>query len=263
MRRAIVLTTLLLCASGGAAPAATAGPTFYGLVPGPQPDAQDAQGIAGARIQTARILINWRAAQPTRNAINWRATTRRLAGSRPAGSDRRRSSTDRPVGSPGSRAAADRNAGQRAGMAQLPPRRGGALRTRRQVLDHGVPKPAPRRGAVPVQSWQIWSEPNFASFDPGGTVASAAQKYATLLKISGPTVRAEDPKAQIVFAGMPGFAEWRAWSFLDAVYEIQEPGPISTSRPAALRARRCRRRLPDEAVRASMTRHADGPPRFG
>ena len=134
----------------GAAPAASAAPTFYGIVPGPQPDAQDAQGIAGARIHTARILINWRATQPTRNATNWRRNRRDDRPARvprdPTGAVRVRVAR---VGSPGSRAAADRNAGPAAGMAQLPARRGGALRTRRQLLDHGVPKPAvPRRGAV-------------------------------------------------------------------------------------------------------------------
>ena len=91
-------------------------------------------------------------------------------------------------------------------------------------------------------------------------MASAAQKYATLLKISGPTVRAEDPKAQIVFAGMPGFAEWRAWSFLDAVYEI--PGArahfdVTALQPYAHDVAGVEFQM--KQFRASMTRHADGP----
>ena len=261
MRRAIVLTTLLLCASGGAAPAASAAPTFYGIVPGPQPDAQDAQGIAGARIHTARILINWRATQPTRNTTNWRGTDEtigRLAfrGIRPAPFVYGSPQWVRPaLGRPPIETPAQQQAWRnflRAAVARYGP--GGRYWT--TVFRNQHPGAAP----LPVQSWQIWSEPNFASFDPGGTVASAAQKYATLLKISGPTVRAEDPKAQIVFAGMPGFAEWRAWSFLDAVYEI--PGArahfdVTALQPYAHDVAGVEFQM--KQFRASMTQHADGP----
>ena len=89
----------------------------------------------------------------------------------------------------------------------------------------GSPSSAPVEAVIqpmPVQSWQIWSEPNFANFDPGGTVASAAQKYARLLQISDGTINEVDPSATIVLAGMPGFAQWPAWAFLDKLYEDAE-----------------------------------------
>src|SRR5919201_4757781 len=53
---------------------------------------------------------------------------------------------------------------------------------------------------LPVTAWQIWNEPNFPSFwggapDPAG--------YAQMLIAVAPTIRAADPHAEIVSAGMP------------------------------------------------------------
>ncbi|MGZ4199306.1 MAG: hypothetical protein ACXVP1_03900, partial [Thermoleophilia bacterium] len=56
----------------------------------------------------------------------------------------------------------------------------------------GVPK-------HPVTAWQIWNEPNFPSF--WGTPDAAA--YARMLNTVAPLIRAADPHAEIVSAGMP------------------------------------------------------------
>ena len=91
---------------------------------------------------------------------------------------------------------------------------------------------------LPIQSWQIWNEPNLKKyFTPGENVNQSAQKYAELLQISHDAITSQDPKAEIVLAGMPGYGDSKAWVFLDHLYEV--PGVkerLRRHRPAPLRA---------------------------
>ncbi len=65
---------------------------------------------------------------------------------------------------------------------------------------------------LPVTSWQVWNEPNLKKyFSPGATVQASAQKYATLLQLSHDAIKAVDPSAMIVLAGMPGQGDSTAW----------------------------------------------------
>ena len=55
--------------------------------------------------------------------------------------------------------------------------------------------------AEPIEIWQIWNEPNLSSFyspavDPAG--------YAALVEAAAPAIRAVDPDAQILLAGLTG-----------------------------------------------------------
>jgi hypothetical protein len=55
--------------------------------------------------------------------------------------------------------------------------------------------------AEPIETWQLWNEPNLSSFyapavDPAG--------YAALVQAAAPAIRAEDPDAQILLAGLTG-----------------------------------------------------------
>ncbi len=68
---------------------------------------------------------------------------------------------------------------------------------------------------LPVQSWQIWNEPNLSKyFAPKPSV----EEYAELLGVSNEVIQREDPEAQIVLAGMPGYGEVNAWDYLDSLY---------------------------------------------
>ncbi len=79
---------------------------------------------------------------------------------------------------------------------------------------------------LPIQSWQIWNEPNLKKyFGPGSTTLQAkANKYAQLLAISHDAIKAKDPQARIVLAGMPGVpraaGSSNARDFLDAIYNV-------------------------------------------
>ncbi len=245
-----------------AAPAASAAQSeFYGISQGSLDD-QDVQGMAAAHVQTDRFLLSWRSIEPTEGSFHW-AQRNRLIG-------RLASHGIRPVpfvwGSPdwvGSGA-----------MAQPPLNSAADRAAWRDFLQKAVARYGPggsywsntyrqQYGAsatpLPVKSWQIWNEPNLKKyFTPGENVNQSAQTYAELLQISHDAITSLDPNAEIVFAGMPGYGDSKAWVFLDHVYEV--PGARSDFDATALHpyARdidEFRREILQ--FRASMTNHND------
>ena len=91
----------------------------------------------------------------------------------------------------------------------------------------------PNAKPLPMQSWQIWNEPNLEKFfTPGKNLDESAQKYARLVEISHDAIKGEDPQARIVLAGLPGYGDVTAWDFLDAFYRV--PGIESQFDAAAL-----------------------------
>jgi hypothetical protein len=75
-----------------------------------------------------------------------------------------------------------------------------------------------REARLPIRRWQIWNEPNYLLFwrpRPEPAV------YAQLLLLSARTVRALDPAATIVTAGVaPVEAGITPWAFLRRMYEV-------------------------------------------
>jgi hypothetical protein len=53
---------------------------------------------------------------------------------------------------------------------------------------------------VPIRAWQIWNEPNLKAYWPRGP---NPKEYARLLKATAGPIKAADPGAEIVTAGMP------------------------------------------------------------
>jgi hypothetical protein len=263
-RLAVVLAALAL--SLFAASTAEAAPTeFFGVVQGPWLDAQDLQGMSAANIRTVRFLMLWRSVQPSHGSFDW-GTYDWVVGSlashgiRPVpfvwGSPTWVGSgylARPPVGS-----AAPEQAWRdflKAAVARYGP--GGSYWANEYLQQF------PGATPLPIQSWQIWSEPNnklSTSFDPGGTVADAAQKYARLLEISHDAIMSQDPQARIVLAGLAGQgAEVTAWDFLDYLYQV--PGVESDFDAAALQPYGCNLNQVRDGivnVRAAMTSHADG-----
>ncbi len=73
----------------------------------------------------------------------------------------------------------------------------------------------------PIEAWEVWNEPNLASFWTEGD--PDAQEYAALLKLIGGAIHEADPRAKVVFAGMPeprGSRPIPADEFLADVYEV-------------------------------------------
>lgn len=75
-----------------------------------------------------------------------------------------------------------------------------------------------RDNAVPIREWQIWNEPNFVIFWRPKPSAAA---YARLLALSARAIRAEDPEARIVTAGLAPVegGQW-PWGYLRRLYRV-------------------------------------------
>ncbi|OLE35737.1 MAG: hypothetical protein AUG48_09790 [Actinobacteria bacterium 13_1_20CM_3_68_9] len=261
-RRAIVLAALALPLFATSAAAAVRS-EFFGIVQGPALDAQDLQGMEAARLRTERFIVNWRAVEATKGSFNWTFYDNFIGqlashGIRPVpfvwgspqwvGSGR---SAQPPTGS-----VADKQAWQdflQRAVARYGP--GGSY--------WGAPyhqKFGASATPFPVQSWQIWNEPNLKKFfSPGQNVQQSAQKYATLLEISHDAIKSRDPNAQIVLAGMPSYGDSTAWTFLDNIYRV--PGIKNYFDAVAAHPYSCSLNGVRDGmarVRAVMTNHADG-----
>ncbi len=67
---------------------------------------------------------------------------------------------------------------------------------------------------VPIRMWQIWNEPDFTVYWSKQPFESS---YVKLLRAVRPAVRAADPGAKIVLAGLPNFS----WRYLADIYKFK------------------------------------------
>ncbi|MDX6399090.1 MAG: polysaccharide biosynthesis protein PslG, partial [Gaiellaceae bacterium] len=65
---------------------------------------------------------------------------------------------------------------------------------------------------MPIRSWQFWNEPSFNTF---WSDQPFAEDYVALLRASRAAVKAVDPRATIVLAGLPN----KSWSSLEKIYK--------------------------------------------
>jgi hypothetical protein len=84
----------------------------------------------------------------------------------------------------------------------------------------------PELPATPVRSWQIWNEPNTPNF---WAPAPDPAAYADLLRTVAATIRAADPTAEVVSAGLPESDRGvPLTTFLDAMYDAGARGSFDT-----------------------------------
>jgi hypothetical protein len=228
---AVAALFLAGCGSGSPASMPAAPPDFFGINPGTAPDSLDFKEMANAGVETMRGGLRWSSVQPRRGPYDWDltdATIGRLAAqglgylpilastppwvaSKP---------TTPPIASPRVERAWEGFLG--AAVARYGP-------------DGSFWRPAPGGGQspfhalcgcdadpVPITSWQIWNEPNLVNYF---TASPKVSSYAELLRISDDAIKAADPHAQVVLAGLPGFAATTgptAWQFLRKL--LDQPG---------------------------------------
>jgi hypothetical protein len=75
----------------------------------------------------------------------------------------------------------------------------------------------PELSRKPVRSWQIWNEPNLTRY---WNVARWAPSYVALLKRAHKALKAADPGAQTVLAGLPN----ESWKAIEAIYDAGARG---------------------------------------
>jgi hypothetical protein len=254
--------SLLAVSSAGAA----ARTEFFGITQG-QLDVQDRQGMAAVRVQTARFMLKWRDIERVRGSYDWRERDSLIGGlavkgirSVPYvwGSPKWLTGTN-PEYPPIDSAAAIQ-AWQnflKAAVGRYGP--GGSYWSNKYKRDFGQ-----SATPLPIQSWQIWNEPNLRKYFGGGTDQQVkANKYARLLAISHDAIKPTDPQATIVLAGMPSTTRVagssNARDFLNAIYNVA--GVMANFDVAALHPYGCdldRVRTGISQFRAVMENRGDG-----
>jgi len=260
LRLALALAALALCLF--TAPVAQAARTeFFGIAQGPPLDPQDRQGMQAARIQTDRFGLSWRLVQPTRGSYRWASIDALVGGLAQRGI--------RPVpfawGTPSwvgsgnvARPPLDNSADKQAwrdflaaAVSRYGP--GGTYWASGGKYDQQFGSSATPE---PIQSWQIWNEPNLKRyFAP----SPSAGKYAELLRISRNAIKGADPNARIVLAGLFTDGDVKAATFLNNLYAVS--GAKANFDAAALHPYGCNLDQTRDGIvkfRAAMTSHDDG-----
>jgi polysaccharide biosynthesis protein PslG len=257
----VAVLAISLVRGGGsttATPAASGTSQFFGIVQGIRLDSQDFQMMRRTGVGSDRFLLIWGDVQPTRGGpYNW-ASTDALIGS---------------FASHGIQAVPDlwRSPPWVAGPLVAPPiDRPQDLKAWQAFLKAAVARYGPggtywstiykkkygdTAAPLPVHSWQVWNEPNLSKyFAPG----PSPDRYAKLLKVSHDAIRSQDPNAQIVLAGMPGYGDVNAWKFLDGLYSvpgIQDYFDAAALHPYAPDIKHLQGEI--ERVREVMNKHSD------
>jgi hypothetical protein len=220
----LVLALAALAASLLApSPAAAARSEFYGIAQGPTLDATDMQGMAGVNVHTVRFLIQWRYANPSSGSFQWGGTDKEIGNLAAQGIRAVPFVWGCPTwtGCAGpSRPPVDTtteiNAWQTFLKALV-----GRYGPGGYYWSHAYKQQHPGATPVPVHAWQAWNEPNLTKyFYPGGTVAQGALKYAKLVGYFHDAVKAQDPNALIVLAGMVPNGDSLAWDYLNGLYGV-------------------------------------------
>lgn len=213
MRVLHVLLATALAALGAALPSASAAqlpPGFFGVVPQAAPSGADLRRMEGS-VETLRIPIYWSRCEPRRGEYDFSSPDAEIAAAAAHGIKVVPFVYGTPAWLSGNEA--------------RPPLSERAMTAWRAFLRRLIARYGPRgslwKGVAkrePIRRWQIWNEPNFRLFwaprvSPPG--------YAKLLGASAAAIRAADPGARIVLAGIaPVGAGMKTWVFMRRLLRI-------------------------------------------
>lgn len=246
MKRRLLVLPLLACfllalllgnQAGSAKPLPPVPKGFFGIVPQTGVTDLDARYMKAGGIESIRISIPWAGVQPTRrSAYDWGGTDATIEvavkaglkvlpsiGSPPKWVARKE--TTLPVQSAKVRQEWKRFLA--AAVARYGP--GGDFWDERAPGTGGIgpgpnyePEPVISR-PLPIREWQIWNESNFYYF----AYPVSPAKYAQLVTISSQAIKAVDPKAKVVLAGLFAEPQTRgkrgmpATTYLQRLYDIR------------------------------------------
>jgi len=219
---AVIVIALLAPSPAGAAK----GPRdFYGVVPQGGLRASDFERLGNARVSAIRVEFDWAAVQGGRGQCradgsgpcNWAGIDSLVANAAAAGirifptlygAPRfvNKHHNDAPAGGKDL-------AGWRDFVAAAAGRygRGGVFWRGGRGYGTGGPE-------KPITDWQIWNEPNSKQFWHG---RPQPRRYGRMVRTSAEAIRNHDPNAEIVLAGMFGFAKRPLASFLRELYKMK------------------------------------------
>jgi hypothetical protein len=191
------LLIVLASASLGLAPAAWADPDpFFGLQSTSRPSTTDVQRMAGGGAGTLRLTIDWWRVERQRGAYDWKAYDQLIG----TASASKLTVLPTIMGTP-----AWTGVRKSGFQPTAPAARAAYLQFIRRLVDRYGPDACLRRvsgvSLRPIHSWQVWNEPNFPSYAAGGR--PKARSYVSFLRLTRDAIKAEDPSARIVLAGLP------------------------------------------------------------
>jgi len=199
---------------------------FFGIAPQTHLTEADASYMRAGRIGSVRWPFDWGSIQPTPNGgYQWGAIDEVVAVAARAGLrvfpflySSPRWLTRKPTTMPidGARARGAWAAFVTAAVKRYGP--GGEFWAERAP---GVVQYVPAISTpLPIRTWQVWNEANFFYF----AYPVSPSRYARLLKLTQPAVKAADPRAKVILSGLFGDPDERgkrgmdAADFLDALY---------------------------------------------
>jgi len=209
---ALLVMSMALFSRGATANAKPVPPRFLGVVPQGELGAADFDRMQDV-VGTLRIPFYWYEVEPRPGVYDFAG----LDGVVGEAADRGIAVLPFVYGSP--RWATGREA--------APPLQGKAQAAWQGMLRRLVHRYGPgggfwrgRERRLPIHRWQIWNEPNFLLF---WRPRPSPHDYAALLKASASAIRAADPGATVIAAGVaPVEGGISPWSFLRRLY--QQPG---------------------------------------
>ncbi len=225
IRHAITIAVAVVATALGASPSSAGAPkNFFGVVEGRALKPNDAAAMADSGVTSYRFSLPWSQEQPSKHTYDW-AHSDEIVG-------RLSAQGIRPLpfvyGTPSWLSPSP----------QSPPLKGRKKRAWKRFLKAAVGRYGPGGSywsggptspyhvqfgpagkPKPIKAWQIWNEPNFKNY---WLPTPSPREYARLVKISHRAIASVDRRAKIVLAGMPGYVNDTAWSFLDEIY--QAPG---------------------------------------
>jgi polysaccharide biosynthesis protein PslG len=231
---------------------------LFGIASSPALSGADLNKMGAASVRSVRFLLGWPEVEPHRGSFDWAGPDQVIGGLASHGIQSvpfvfgsppwvSPEATRPPIDS-----AADRAAWTeflKAAVDRYGP--GGSFWSGEYVRRFGGTEP------VPITAWQIWNEPNLPHYF---TAQSPAAAYSQLVRLSHDAITAQDPNAEIVLAGMPGYGKPdTAWKFLGELY--RQPGFAGSFDAVALHPyARTVAQLQLEIVklRAAMAQHGDG-----
>ncbi|HSK50817.1 MAG TPA: hypothetical protein VK889_10045 [Solirubrobacterales bacterium] len=205
--RACLAVVIALLGLGCFAPTAMAVPgKFWGIVPQATPTDQQFQRLARGGVESIRVPVGWASVQTARGATpDWSGPDSIIGAASKAGLDVLPFVTGAPgwavpeVPVPGT-----------GGVLKAPrglPVSGAAAGAWKAILTAAVDRYGP--GGTfwsanpgipprPVRAWQVWNEPNFKYF----VARPNPVQYGKLVKLSYAAIKAADPGAQVILAGL-------------------------------------------------------------
>ena len=193
MRRLVTATTLLICLA--LAPHASAAPrAFYGVIPANDPDSTEIARMGAGNVGTLRINFVWGAVQPTESsAYDWSHYDAIIGQAAQQGIQ----VLPTVYSSPAWAAArsnyppATSHFAEFRAFVQAAATRYGANGSFWSA-NPGIPK-------LPIANWQLWNEVNSPSF---WYPRPNAKQYVALLRVFHQGIKAGDPSAKIILAGL-------------------------------------------------------------